>query len=273
MEYSRITVEPIAAALGAEVGGVDLANVDDATEKEIHTAWMEHQVLFFRDQDVTPAQHAAFARRFGELHIHPVIPNRGDEGFPEIVVLESNEDLPFVADRWHSDVTFERKPPLGSVLRGAIIPAAGGDTMWASMYAAYDALSDTMQRLLSELRAVHDGSAFRNIANDEQTAELEKNMTAVHPVIRTHPITGRKALFVNQTFTRKIEGMKGAESNALLRFLYKHMSSPELTCRFRWRTNSIAMWDNRCTQHSVIADNIKAHRRMERITICGDEPR
>ena len=273
MQNSRISIEPIAAALGAEVTGCDLANVDAETEKEIHDAWMEHQVLFFRDQDISPAEHAAFARRFGELHVHPVLPSRSEEGFPEIVVLESNHEIPFVADRWHSDVTFERKPPLGSVLRGAIIPEAGGDTMWASMYAAYDALSSTMQRLLSGLHAKHDGSAFRYIADEDQTSELEKDMTAVHPVIRTHPVSGRKGIFVNQTFTRDIEDMKKAESDALLGFLYKHMAAPEFTCRFRWRQNSVAMWDNRCTQHSVVPDNLEAHRRMERITICGDEPR
>ncbi len=272
MHYQHISVEPIAASLGAEVHGVDLAEVDEATEKEIRDAWSEHQVLFFRDQKISPEQHTGFARRFGELHVHPVIPSRKDEGFPEIVVLESSAEAPFVAERWHSDVTFERKPPLGSVLHGAVVPQAGGDTMWASMYAAYDGLSDAMQRLLSELRAVHDGSGFAHIANEEQKKELEKDYINTHPVIRTHPVTKRKGIFVNQTFTKKIDGMKDRESRALLKFLYDHMESPEYTCRFHWRPGSVAMWDNRCTQHRVIADNLRDRRRMERVTICGDEP-
>jgi len=273
MAYQRINVEPIAGALGAEVKGVHLATpVDDATRAEIHDAWMRHQVLFFRDQAIGPEQHKAFARGFGELHVHPVLPSRRDEGHPEIVVLESDASRPFVAETWHSDVTFERKPPLGSVLRGTVIPEWGGDTMWASMYAAYEALSTAMQRLLSELRAVHDGGAFQALATEAQRRELAQDERTTHPVIRTHPVTGRKAIFVNSTFTKKIAGMRSKESAALLSFLYEHVGSPEFTCRFRWRPNSIAMWDNRCTQHRVITDNLHAHRRMERVTICGDEP-
>jgi len=191
MDYRRIQVEPIATALGAEVRGVDLSQaLDEETESEIHAAWMEHLVLFFRDQEVTPAQHKSFAQRFGELHVHPVLPSRGEEGHPEIVVLESGANAPFVAEKWHSDVTFERRPPLGSVLRGAIIPEHGGDTLWSSMYAAYEALSSGMQRLLSDLRAVHDGGRFQAVATEEQKRELNKNVRATHPVIRTHPTQG-----------------------------------------------------------------------------------
>lgn len=273
MIYERIEVEPIASALGAEVRGVDLRTPLDAkAEQEIHDAWMAHHVLFFRDQDVEPEQHKGFARRFGDLHVHPVLPSMKDQGHPEIVILESNEDVPFVAELWHSDVTFERKPPLGSVLRGAIVPEHGGDTMWSSMYAAYEALSDSMQRFLSGLRAHHDGGGFRAIATEDQKGALAKDEKTTHPVIRTHPVTKRRGIYVNPTFTKRIEGMKSKESDAILRFLYEHVTSPEFTCRFRWRKNSIAMWDNRCTQHRVIADNLKAHRRMERVTICGDEP-
>lgn len=273
MNYERIRVEPIAASLGAEIGGVDLsAPIDPDVEREIHTAWMEYQVLFFRDQDVTPAQHKAFGRRFGELHVHPVLPSLKDQGHPEIVVLQSSEAFPYVAEAWHSDVTFERKPPLGSVLRAVVVPESGGDTMWSSMYAAYDGLSGAMQRLLSELRAVHDGGAFQAVATEEQKRELARDQKTVHPVIRTHPVSGRKGIFVNSSFTKRIDGMKSAESAALLRFLFDHVASPDFTCRFRWRPNSIAMWDNRCTQHRVVADNLKALRRMERVTICGDEP-
>src|ERR1700687_148913 len=149
MTYQHIPVEPIAAALGAEISGVDLAlQLNDDAQRQIHDALMQHQVIFFRDQHVSAQQHKDFARRFGDLHVHPVLPSLHDQGHPEIVVLESNEDLPYVAENWHSDVTFERQPPLGSVLRAVVVPDAGGDTLWSSMYAAYDALSDTMQRFL-----------------------------------------------------------------------------------------------------------------------------
>ena len=270
----EIQVRRLAGALGAEIEGLDLTQpLDDPTVKEIHDAWMEHQVLFLRGQRITRDQHKQFARRFGDLHVHAVLKPLEGEGHPEIVVLESNEKIPFVADAWHSDVTFERKPPMGSVLRCAVAPDYGGDTMWASMYAAYEALSDSMQRLLSGLRAHHAGDFFNYLAKDDaQRSDLAKDNGAVHPVIRTHPVTGRKAIFVNSTFTRSIEGMKPAESRALLSFLYEHVSQPDFSVRFHWETDSIAMWDNRCTQHRVVRDRIEAHRKMERVTIVGDTP-
>jgi taurine dioxygenase len=271
---ANLEVSPVAGALGAEVAGVDLREpLDDATVTAVHEAWMAHQVLFFRDQAIDVAQHKAFGRRFGELHVHPVLQQMADQGHPEIVVLESDAERPFVASAWHSDVTFEKRPPMGSILRAVAVPEAGGDTMWASMYAAYEALSDAMQRLLSELRAEHDGGGFRRVARtEEQRRDLASREKAVHPVVRTHPVTGRKALFVNRVFTKAIVGMKPAESRALLDFLYDHLAAPDFTCRFRWRKDSIAMWDNRCTQHRVVGDNLTAYRRMERVTLVGDEP-
>jgi taurine dioxygenase len=209
---------------------------------------------------------------FGDLHVHPVLPSRKEEGHPEIVILESSAKVPFVADRWHSDVTFESKPPLGSVLRGVIVPEHGGDTLWASATAAYEGLSDSMQRLMSNLEAVHDGSLFRAIADESQKGELAKDQTAKHPVIRTHPVSGKKTIYVNSTFTKSIVGMKPKESAAILNFLCEHVNSVEYTCRFHWKKNSLAIWDNRATQHSVVADNLNARRRVERVTICGDEP-
>ena len=158
------------------------------------------------------------------------------------------------------------------MLRGRIVPESGGDTLWASMYAAYEGLSDAMQRLLSGLEAFHDGGAFKAIASKDQKKDLESRQSAVHPVIRRHPETGRKAIYVNSTFTQYIVGMKPAESKALLDFLCRHIETPDFHCRFRWRTHSIAMWDNRCTQHRVVQDNLNAHRRMERATIIGDRP-
>ena len=271
---STLQVEPIAGALGAEVHGVDLSQpLAPATKEALHQAWMEHQVLFFRDQAITVEQHKAFARNFGELHVHPVLQQMADEGHPEMVVLESDARRPIVAERWHSDVTFEKRPPLGSILRAVAVPAAGGDTLWASMYAAHEALSDAMQRLLSGLTAFHDGGGFARIARDDaQREDLASRQTAVHPVVRTHPVTGRRSLFVNSVFTKHIVGMKPAESRALLGFLTRHIETPDFSCRFRWRKDSIAMWDNRCTQHRVVADALSEYRRMERVTLIGDEP-
>jgi taurine dioxygenase len=267
-------VERIAGALGAEVRGIDLARpLDPATKDALHAAWMEHQVLFFRDQAIDVDAHKAFARNFGELHVHPVLQQMASQGHPEIVVLESDAKRPIVAERWHSDVTFEKCPPMGSVLRAVAVPAAGGDTMWASMYAAWEGLSDAMQRLLSGLTALHDGGGFARIAKDEaQRKDLASRQTAVHPVVRTHPVTGRKGIFVNSVFTKHIVGMKPAESEALLRFLYRHVETPDFSCRFRWRKDSLAMWDNRCTQHRVLADALHEYRRMERVTLIGDAP-
>jgi taurine dioxygenase len=268
-------VSPLTGVLGAEIEGLDLAKpLDPPTRKALEDTWMEHQVLFFRDQALSVDQHKAFARNFGELHVHPVLQQMADQGHPEIVVLESDAKRPYVADRWHSDVTFEKCPPLGSILRAVAVPETGGDTMWANMYAAHDALSDTMQRLLSGLTAFHDGGGFARIAKDDsQRRDLESRQTAEHPVVRTHPATGRRALFVNSVFTKRIVGMKPAESRALLGFLCEHLASPDFSCRFRWRKDSIAMWDNRCTQHRVVADAVPSYRRMERVTLIGDEPR
>lgn len=276
MSYQKIVVAAIAPAIGAEISGIDLSKpLETDTLEELQRAFGEHQVLFFRDQKITRDEHKAFARRFGDLHVHPVLQPLKDEGHPEIVVLESGEGYgSYVAGGWHSDVTFQREPPLGSILRCVKAPEVGGDTMFASMYAAYEGLSDTMQRLLGQLQARHTGGFFSALAegDEKKQAELEANDNSVHPVVRTHPVTGRKALFVNSAFTRKIVGMAPKESNALLSFLYHHIDSPEYTCRFQWRDNSIAMWDNRCTQHRVLADNLVDHRRMERVTLLGDAP-
>ena len=276
MRYKKIRVEPIAPAIGAEISGVDLSKpLDNETLEELELAFAENLVLFFRDQDISRDEHKAFGRRFADLHVHPVLQPLKDEGHPEIVVLESGDGYgTYVAGGWHSDVTFQREPPLGSILRCVKAPEIGGDTMWASMYAAYEGLSDKMQQLLGQLEARHTGEFFKAQAksDDEKKSDLEANDCSIHPVIRTHPVTGRKALFVNLAFTRKIVGMKPRESSVLLDFLYEHLGSPEYTCRFHWRENSIAMWDNRCTQHRVLADNLVDHRRMERVTLLGDVP-
>jgi len=273
---NKISVKRMAGALGAEVEGVHLGRLDDDTFAQVRAAFLEHQVLFFRDQEITREQHKDFGRRFGTLQIHPFLQPLKDLGHPEFVVLESDAEHPYVAEAWHSDVTFVDSPPLGSVLKCVTAPEFGGDTMWASMYAAYEALSDKMQHLLSELVAIHD-TARTFSRSDYKTEHLggkqaPKVLATEHPVVRTHPETGRKGLFVNSIFTASIKGMKPAESSALLNFLYRHIETPDFACRFRWRPNSIAMWDNRCTQHRVCADNVRAPRRMERITIDGDRP-
>jgi taurine dioxygenase len=270
--YKNISVNPIAGALGAEVAGVHLGQIGDNVFNEVRAAFVEHQVLFFRDQEITRAQHKAFARRFGTLQIHPYLQPLKDQGHPEFVVLQSDAQRRYVAEGWHSDVTFVNEPPLGSVLRCVVAPEFGGDTMWASMYAAYEALSDKMQRMLSDLVAIHDTTRTFSRANYFGAKEGMQVISSEHPVVRTHPESGRKGLFVNTAFTASIKGMKPAESAALLGFLYRHIETPDFCCRFRWRPNSVAMWDNRCTQHRVVADNRTANRRMERITINGDKP-
>lgn len=272
----KISAKRMAGALGAEVEGVHLGRLNEDQFAQVRAGFLEHQVLFFRDQEITRAEHKNFGRRFGTLQIHPFLQPLKDLGHPEFVVLASDEKHPYVAEAWHSDVTFVDSPPLGSVLKCIVAPEYGGNTMWASMYAAYEALSDTMQQLLSDLVAIHDTA--RTFSRDDYKTEhlggkqAPKVLSAEHPVVRTHPETGRKGLFVNSIFTASIKGMKPAESGALLSFLYRHIESPDFSCRFRWQPNSIAMWDNRCTQHRVCADNKTATRRMERISIDGDRP-
>ena len=268
----------IAAALGAEVTGVDLREPIDSTlltalEDGLH----QHQVLFFRDQRIAPQHHRALAAAFGEASPHPAYPTVA--GFPELNILESTAEAPTRIDTWHTDMTFLERPPLGSILRATIVPDEGGDTLFASLFAAYDTLSSRMQHYLEGLTALHSfAHGFRHSlaapGGWERLGDaVRANPPVAHPVIRTHPKSGRKALFVNRLFTTHIEGVSEAESNAVLSFLFDHLEIPEHTCRFRWRPDSIAFWDNRATLHRPINDYFPAHRRMERITIAGDRPR
>jgi len=278
---TSITLEPLTPVIGAEISGVDMrAPLGNETFAAVHDALMAHGVIFFRDQDITPQQHKDFASKFGTLQVHPFAPNLGDDN-PEIIVIEHDENRPPDLNNWHTDVTFMEKPPLGSVLHAKIMPETGGDTLWANMYAAYEALSDRMQRLLGELTAVHDfeqvfgksGRLYRNQGDGKMQDERQKHPAAEHPVIRTHPVTGKNAIFVNSSFTVRLKGMKQKESDALLEFVYDHVKLPEFQCRFRWRKNSVAFWDNRCTQHYAIADYFPHHRQMHRVTIDGDAPK
>lgn len=272
--WRSIRVNPVAGTLGAEVDGVGLAHLNDAAFAEARAALLEHQVLFFRDQILTRDEHKAFARQFGALHVHPFDQPLKSEGHPEIIVFKSDEQFPFVSGVWHADATFLAAPPIASILRCVTAPKFGGDTMWASMYAAYDALSDRMQRMLSDLVAIHDtGRAFAVAAYRKEEISGEnalRMVSAEHPVVRVHPETRRRALYVNSHFTSSIKGMKPAESTALLRFLFRHIETPDFSCRFRWHPNSVAIWDNRCTQHRVIADNLTAQRHLERVAVIED---
>jgi len=280
-----ISVRRISGALGAEISGVDLAGPqNNETFDAIHRAFLDHCVIFFRDQVMTPDQHVAFARRFGPISIHPYA--AALPGHPEVMtIFKEKDDKVNFGGGWHSDMTFLEKPPLGSILYAKDIPPVGGDTMFANQYLAYEALSPGMRRTVDALGAVHsanaqygvDGQSEANRHNDQRsmkpkTAEDAKAET-IHPVVRTHPETGRKALYVNIGFTQRFEGWTKDESRPLLRWLYEHCAKPEFTCRFAWEKNSVAFWDNRCTQHYALNDYHGFRREMHRVTVEGDRPR
>jgi len=280
MSYSRIDVRPIAGALGAEIFGVDLSReLDAATVAEIRRAFMEHLVVFFRDQEITDEQLAQFGRCFGELA--PLPPHRQFPGkFPELLVIDKKPDDKLVFGwEWHSDTTHLEVPSLGSVLYAKVIPPAGGDTLFANQYLAYETLSPGMQKMLSGMRAVHSNGRIlmsleenRVLARSEPGAAKYATGWATHPVVRTHPETGRKALFVNELHTERFEDMTFEESQPLLQFLYQHATRPEFSCRFRWQLGSIAMWDNRCAQHLALNDYPGQRRLMHRVQIKGTRP-
>jgi len=270
-------IRPVAGALGAEIHGLDLANeLSTRDSQQLRQLLNEHEVIFFRDQDITPARQKAIALSFGPLQTHPAYATI--EGFPEITILESTPDKPTKIEAWHTDMTFREHPPMGTVLKSVVVPPKGGDTLWSSMTAAYNGLSPQMQQFLQGLTAVHEfAHGFRESlaepgGKERLAAAVAANPPVRHPVIRTHPETGKKVIFVNALFTTHIEGLKPAESDALLQFLFKHITTAEYTCRFQWRPHSIAIWDNRSTQHKPINDYFPAHRRLERITIDGDRP-
>ena len=265
-------VTPLSPVIGAEVSGVDLAQaLDAAVLTELKDAWAKHLVLFFRDQRLTFAQHKALGRHFGELHVHPAAPK--DDEHPEILVVHGDDKVKFVAGSlWHSDVSCDREPPLGSILRVVQVPSSGGDTLFANMYSAYEGLSDRLQRLLAGLTAIHDGDQYYRGRYGSANLRDDRHPAAEHPVVRTHPVTGRQALFVNQGFTTRIKELPIAESDALLAFLFRHCERPEFHCRFQWREHSVAFWDNRCTQHLAIWDYYPQTRHGYRVSIKGDVP-
>jgi taurine dioxygenase len=274
----RLRPEPLTPAIGAVIEGIDLAApLPENDVDAIRAALDERLVLFFPGQSLTPVQQRDFAARFGPLYSHPFYP--GHEEAPEIMVLAHDATHRANSDRWHNDVTYLETPPQAAVLYSEEIPELGGDTLWANMYLAYDALSDPLKRLVSSLRAVH--SFAKNFTperfaalgmDDRRDAMYAKHPPVSHPVARTNPRTQRKALFVNQDFTSHIECIPARESDALLRLLFDHMAQPEFQVRWRWQPGTVAFWDNRWTQHCALADYFPARRRMRRATILGERP-
>jgi len=272
MPGETLTVEKLTPHIGAEVHGVDLGRpLDEPTFKQIHDALIENSVIFFRDQRLSPESQKAFGRLFGELHLHPAAPREVPE-HPEILVIHADENSKHVAgENWHSDVSCDLEPPMGSILYMHELPPVGGDTLFASMYAAYDALSEPMKRFLEPLTAMHEGEhVYRGRYGLNDAGKVFPK--AEHPVVRTHPVSGRKALYVNGGFTTRIVQLKRGESEAVLRYLYRHVETPEFHCRFRWQVNSVAFWDNRCMQHHAMWDYYPQRRHGHRVTIKGDKP-
>ena len=267
-----LQITPISPVIGAEVSGLDLSGpLEPGVIDALQGALMAHLVLFFRDQPITQEQHIAFGRRFGTLHIHPAAPK--DAEHPEILTVHADDKVSFVAGSvWHSDVSCDIEPPMGSILRVEEVPSVGGDTLFANMYAAFDALSLPMQRLLSGLTAIHEGEQYYRDRYGSATLRDASHPVAEHPVVHTHPVTGRQALYVNEGFTTRLEDLPRAESEALLAFLFTHLAQPRFHCRFDWRVHSMAFWDNRCTQHLAIWDYWPERRHGYRVTIQGDQP-
>lgn len=269
MGYEMIDVRPMTKRIGAEIFGVDLRQpLGNLAHAEIHDALMKHQVVFFRDQPIDHEAHKAFGRAFGNLAIHSGV--KGLDDHIEIVAIHADENSKFVAgEKWHSDLSCDLEPPMGSILYMHTLPEDGGDTLFASMYAAYDGLSEPMKAFLAPLTAVHDANpVYKAIFPDVGKVYPCHS----HPVIRTHPVTGRKLLYVNSSYTTRINGLAQEESNAVLQFLYEHVKNANYHVRFRWQPHSIAFWDNRCTQHFAVWDYFPQTRSGFRVTVAGDRP-
>jgi taurine dioxygenase len=276
-QTAALTIAPLTPTIGAEIGNIDLRQpLSAATRHLLREALLDWKVLFFRDQNITTEQHLDFARNFGDLEVHPFAPHK--PGYPEVLSIAHGPDNRGRENAWHSDVTWRAIPSLGSVLRAQEVPDVGGDTLFADMYAAYDGLTDAIKQKIEGKKAVHDFTHFRTGMRKQGKSEAEieafnKQYPPVeHPVVRTHPETKRKCLYVNVGFTLHIVGMEKAQSDALLKHLYAQATIPEYQCRFRWQNNSIAFWDNRASQHYAASDYYPAVRRMERVTIIGDRP-
>ena len=269
-------IEAITPVIGAEISGVSLnKDLNDGICDQIYKALIKYQVVFFRDQDLSPENHLKLAKSFGEPEPpHPIYPHV--DGYENIVLLKNAEDnIPNTTD-WHKDLTFKPNPPFASILHGIKIPDVGGDTLWASMSAAYDNLPDGWKQHLEDLEAINDMGTFRNDfyrdgGIDSVNNALKNVGSAVHKVIETHPVSGLKYLNVNQSFTRNIVNESQGQSDHILQFLYQHIAKPEFQIRFRWRNNSVAIWDNRITQHYAVVDYLPNIRHMQRVTVLNDK--
>ena len=271
--YNRISLQPLSATIGAEVQGVDLCkDVDDETFAEIEHAFLDYKVLFFRDQPMSAERHLLFAKRFGELEQHPFLPTGDDE---QIVRFSKDAKTVGVENQWHSDVSWRLTPALGSMLRAREVPRVGGDTLFSDMVAAYECLSDDVKQALEGMTAIHDFAHTFGLAMRPE--ELEKHAKeyppAEHPVVRTHPVTGKRLLYVNAIFTSHLVGMDREESDRTLDALFSQAAIPEFQCRFRWAKDSVALWDNRAVQHYATNDYWPQRRVMERVSMIGDQPR
>ena len=284
MTYRHITVHPVAGALGAEIQGANLAHLTDEVFDEIHAAWLDYQVVFFHDQHITPKQQLALAHRFGDIHHHPFMKSMDD--YPDIFEIVKNEnDTHTFGATWHSDQMFNPQPAKATILYAKETPDAGGDTLFASMYAAHDALSETLRKTLAGVKTWSIGDRFKHYkgkgrkdryAGNEKMAGKVKDpgnviTEAAHPLLRTHPESGKKALYIG-SHTQTLVDFDNEEAAPILAFLRKHAIRPEFTCRFRWQPGSMAIWDNRCVQHRALGDFTDQRRRMHRITIAGDAP-
>ena len=278
-KYTQINVTPLSSAIGAEIGNVDISkDLSSTVITEIRSALLEHLVIFFRDQDLSnPERHKMFTNYFGDLFIHPNI-NLGQNN-PEMVYLTRKPgDTAAAGEKWHADTTMMKNPPMGAILFALEVPDWGGDTLFANQYMAFENLSPGMKKLLMNLKAVHNDSRVAGPAvslNSKRATKVREDddwtlTENSHPGIRTHPETHKKCLFVNSIYVHHFEGMSVEESQDLLEFLYTESTRPEYSCRFRWKNNSVAFWDNRCVQHLAIHDNHSATRRMQRTQIIGD---
>ena len=271
--YNTIKVDKLTPIIGAEIDGIDLSQpLGGAQLEEVQRALAENLVIFFRDQHVTQQQHMDFGRLFGDLHVHPAAPH--EPGLPGLMKIHADKDSPRAnGEGWHTDVSCEAEPPMGSILYIKVCPPKGGDTLFASMYAAHDALSERMKAYLEGLTALHESEhVYRGTYANFGIADKPVYPSASHPIVRTHPVTGRKSLYVNRGFTRHIEGVPLDESDGILTYLYRHLENPIFQCRFRWRENSMAFWDNRCAQHRAMWDYWPHTRTGNRVTIAGDKP-
>ena len=272
-----LEIKKLTPALGAEIYGLDLsADNDPGTIDQIYQALLDNLVIFIPGQSLTPAQQLQFASQFGEIDKpHPIYPHADDKG--QVTLLENDAERPPDTNDWHTDLTFKSDPPFASILYAVEVPESGGDTLWSSLYAAYEALPDDIKTFFADKSAVHDMGDFRNtyLAQDNPEAALNEAMVklghGVHPVVKYHPITQKPYLYVNPSFTRYIAGMQWSESERWMKYLFEHQDQPEYQIRYKWSKGTVAMWDNRCTMHYAVADYLPHYRRMHRVTVVKDK--